>query len=70
MTETMMPQKSGKLKVTIELEVNDELMGVVKEAMSKAGSKIPEMMRGGSRKERIKPNTSRASLPFFSNHFS
>lgn len=45
MTEGMM-EKSGKLKVTVELEVNDELMGVVKDAMSKAGSKIPEMMRG------------------------
>jgi hypothetical protein len=50
MTETM-PMKSGKLKMTIELEVNDELMGVVKEAMSKAGSKIPEMMRGSEKKE-------------------
>ncbi len=47
MTETMMGEKSGKLKVTVELEVNDELMGVVKEAISKAGSKLPEMMRGG-----------------------
>lgn len=51
MTETAMPQKSGKLKMTIELEVNDELMDVVKEAMSKAGSKIPEMIRSGEKKE-------------------
>ncbi len=51
MTETMMSEKSGKLKVTIELEVNDELMGVVKEAISKAGSKLPEMMRGGAEKK-------------------
>jgi ribosomal protein L16/L10AE len=51
MTETMMGEKSGKLKVTVELEVNDELMGVVKEAISKAGSKLPDMMRGGSEKK-------------------
>jgi ribosomal protein L16/L10AE len=51
MTETMMPAKSGKLKMTIELEVNDELMDVVKEAMSKASTKIPEMMRSSEKKE-------------------
>lgn len=50
MTE-MTAQKSGKLKVTIELEVNEELMDVVKEAISKAGTKIPEMMRGNEKKE-------------------
>jgi ribosomal protein L16/L10AE len=37
--------------MTIELEVNDELMDVVKEAMSKASTKIPEMMRGNEKKE-------------------
>jgi hypothetical protein len=42
---TEMPEKKGKLKVTVELEVNEELMGVVKDAMSKASTKIPEMMR-------------------------
>jgi ribosomal protein L16/L10AE len=47
----MTAQKSGKLKVTIELEVNEELMDVVKEAISKAGTKIPEMMRGNEKKE-------------------
>jgi len=52
MTETMMGDKSGKLKVTVELEVNDELMGVVKEAISKAGSKLPEMMRSGGGAEK------------------
>ena len=50
MTET--GEKKGKLKVTIELEVNEELMGVVKDAMSKASLKIPEMMRrGGENKQ-------------------
>ena len=45
---TEMNEKKGKLKVTIELEVNEELMDVVKDAMSKASSKIPELMRRGS----------------------
>jgi hypothetical protein len=49
---TEMPDKKGKLKVTIELEVNEELMDVVKDAMSKASSRIPEMMkRGGENKQ-------------------
>jgi hypothetical protein len=47
-----MPEKKGKLKVTVELEVNEELMSVVKDAMSKASTKIPEMMRhGGENKQ-------------------
>lgn len=46
MTE-MMSEKKGKLKVTIELEVNEELMDIVKEAMSKMSSKIPGMMKQG-----------------------
>ncbi len=40
-----MAEKKGKLKVTVELEVNEELMAVIKDAMSKASTKIPEMMR-------------------------
>jgi len=47
-----MGEKKGKLKVTVELEVNEELMAVVKEAMSKASIRIPEMMkRGGENKQ-------------------
>jgi hypothetical protein len=45
---TEMAEKKGKLKVTVELEVNEELMSVVKDAMSKASTKIPEMMRRGT----------------------
>ncbi|MGE5556840.1 MAG: hypothetical protein ACM3UY_11380 [Methanocella sp.] len=46
---TEMTDKSGKMKLTVEVEVNEQLMDVVKEAMSKASSKLPEMMkRGGS----------------------
>lgn len=49
---TEMPDKKGKLKVTLELEVNEELMDVVKEAISKASTRIPDMMRrGGENKQ-------------------
>jgi hypothetical protein len=47
-----MAEKKGKLKVTVELEVNEELMAVVKDALSKASTKIPELMRhGGENKQ-------------------
>ena len=45
---TEMTDKKGKLKLTIELEVNEELMDVAKDAMAKASAKIPEMMRRGN----------------------
>jgi ribosomal protein L16/L10AE len=49
---TEMSDKKGKMKITLELEVNEELMDVVKDAMSKASAKIPEMMRrGGENKQ-------------------
>ncbi len=40
-----MADKKGKLKLTLEVEVNEELMDLAKEAMSKASSKLPEMIR-------------------------
>jgi len=49
---TEVSDKKGKMKITVELEVNEELMDVVKDAMSKASAKIPEMMRrGGENKQ-------------------
>jgi len=50
---TEMAEKKGKLKVTIEVEVNEELMDLAKESMSKMSLKIPEIMRhgGGEKKE-------------------
>jgi hypothetical protein len=48
---TEMAEKKGRMKVTVELEVNEELMDVVKDAMSKASSKLPEMMRRGGGNE-------------------
>ncbi len=49
---TEMNEKKGRLKVTVELEVNEELMDVAKDAISKASSKIPEMMRRGGQESK------------------
>ncbi len=46
-----MAEKKGKLKVTIEFEVNEELMELAKESMSKMSMKLPDMMRGHSEKK-------------------
>ncbi len=35
---TEMTEKKGRLKLTVEVEVNEELMDVVKDAISKASS--------------------------------
>ena len=52
---TEMNEKKGKMKLTVEVEVNEELMAVVKDAMSKASTKLPEMMRrGGSENKQNK----------------
>jgi hypothetical protein len=41
-----MPEdKKGRLKVMVEVEVNEELMTVMKDAMSKMHWKMPEMMK-------------------------
>lgn len=40
--------KKGRLKLTVEVEVNEELMEAVKDAMSKASTKLPDIMRRGS----------------------
>lgn len=44
---TEITEKKGRMKLTVEVEVNEELMAVVKDAMSKASSRMPEMMRRG-----------------------
>ena len=41
----MSEDKKGRLKVTVEVEVNEALMDVVKEGMSKMHLKMPEMMK-------------------------
>ncbi len=49
MTEMM---KSGKLKITVEVEVNEELMNLAKEAMEKMPMKMQEMWKmHGEKKE-------------------
>jgi hypothetical protein len=41
----MPEEKKGHFKVTIEVEVNEELMDLMKETMSKMHWKMPEMMK-------------------------
>ena len=50
---TEMPEKKGKLKITVEFEVNEELMDLAKDAMSKMPMRMQEMMEdaGGEKKE-------------------
>ena len=44
MTERMY-EKKGHMRVTVDLEVNDELMDVFKDALSKASTQLPELLR-------------------------
>jgi hypothetical protein len=48
----MSEEKKGHFKVTIDVEVNEELMSVMKEAISKMHWKIPEMMKRGEEEKR------------------
>jgi hypothetical protein len=50
---TEMAEKKGKLKVTIEVEVNEELMDLAKDAISKMPMRMQEMWKGhgGEKKE-------------------
>jgi hypothetical protein len=49
MTEMM---KSGKMKITVEVEVNHELMDLAKDAIEKMPMKMQEMWKGhGEKKE-------------------
>jgi len=43
----MSEEKKGRVKVTLEVEINEELMGVMKEGISKMHWKIPELMKRG-----------------------
>jgi len=44
MTERMY-EKKGHMRVTVDLEVNDELMEVFKDTLSKASTQLPELLR-------------------------
>jgi len=48
----MSEEKKGKLKVTLEVEINEELMGVMKEGISKMRWKMPEMMKRGEEEKK------------------
>ena len=48
----MSEEKKGKIKVTLEVEINEELMGVMKEGMSKMHWKMPEMMKHGGEEKK------------------
>jgi post-segregation antitoxin (ccd killing protein) len=50
---TEMTEKKGKLKVTLEVEVNEELMNLAKDAMTKMPMRMQEMWKGhgGEKKE-------------------
>ncbi len=46
----MSETKKGHMKVTLEVEINEELMDAMKEAMSKMHWKMPEMMKRSEEK--------------------
>ena len=49
---TEMPEKKGKMKVTIEVEINEEMMALAKDAIEKMPMRMQEMWRGhGEKKE-------------------
>jgi hypothetical protein len=49
---TEMPEKKGKMKLTIEVEVNEEMMALAKEAIEKMPMRMQDMWRGhGEKKE-------------------
>jgi len=51
---TEMAEKKGKLKVTIEVELNEELLDLAKTAMEKMPMRMQEMWKmhgGGEKKE-------------------
>ena len=41
----MSEEKKGRMKVTLEVEINEALMDAMKEGMSKMHWKMPEMMK-------------------------
>jgi len=41
-------EKKGHMRVIVDLEVNDELMDVFKDTMSKASIRLPDLLRRGN----------------------
>ncbi len=48
----MTEEKKGKLKMTLEVEINEELMGVMKEGITKMHWKMPDMMKRNNDEEK------------------
>lgn len=48
---TEIADKKGHMKLIVEVEVNEELMDVAKEAMSKMSTRLPEIMRRGNQEK-------------------
>lgn len=48
----MSEEKKGKLKMTFEVEINEELMDVMKEGISKMHWKMPDMMKRGEEEKK------------------
>jgi hypothetical protein len=49
---TEMAEKKGKLKIMVEVEVNEELMDLAKDAIEKMPMRMQDMWRGhGEKKE-------------------
>jgi hypothetical protein len=48
---TEMAEKKGKLKLTVEVEVNAELMDLAKETISKMPMRMQEMWKGQAAKK-------------------
>jgi hypothetical protein len=50
--DLMSEEKKGKLKMTFEVEINEELMDVMKEGITKMHWKMPEMMKRGEEEKK------------------
>jgi len=48
----MSEEKKGKLKLTLEVEVNGELIDLMKEGISKMQWKIPEIIKRGDEEKK------------------
>jgi hypothetical protein len=49
----MTEEKKGHARITVDVEINEELLGVIKEGMSNMSKmhwKMPEMMKSGEGK--------------------
>ncbi len=46
----MSEEKKGRMKVTLEVEINEALMEAMKQGMEKMHWKMPEMMKRGEEK--------------------